>query len=402
MDEKNLFDDFEELADSIPDSVLENTKENGGENQGENADESGFYLEEDAPEEISDEASAYLAAATVTGHSSRETVMESNTIDRNSRAKKSKTNAVLAVLICLCVLVAGSSLVYLFRDTLFGSSTQTEDDDTTVITLESYAFASVFGDTLTSLVDEYTDYPEGIQEKFKAAYAQNSDFVGRLTVPGTGIDFNVYQGSSNSTYLRYDNYGVYVNHGTVFLDYQSDGDLGTRNTVIYAHNYDNDLWFDELHNYMDLEFYQENPVIYYSSLYADYAFKVIAVFVTNGSSEGDNGYLFYYPATDMTDDNFMDYYDEILQRSFIITTVDVEPTDKIITLSTCTYYFDVNGTTENARLAVIARLVRDGESEDVDVENAYYNTEVRMPQLYYDIFGGTNPYTNASKWYAIA
>ena len=242
------------------------------------------------------------------------------------------------------------------------------------------------------------NFPDGIQEKYKALYAQNTDFVGWLTVPGTSIDTPVYKTDNNSYYLKHDNYDTYTKYGIPFLDKDDSINPLSRNTVIYGHNFDNKLIFDELHNYQDLDFYKENPVIEFNTLYKDYKWKVIAAFHSNGNGDGDNGYLFYYVATGMGNNNFMEFYDEIQQRSYIHTGVDVQPTDKILTLSTCTYFFDRNGSLENARFAVIARLVRDGESEEVDTSLASENDTVRYPQLYYDVFGGVNPYRNASKW----
>lgn len=242
------------------------------------------------------------------------------------------------------------------------------------------------------------NFPDGIQEKYKALYAQNTDFVGWLTVPGTSIDTPVYKTDNNSYYLKHDNYDTYTKYGIPFLDKDDSINPLSRNTVIYGHNFDNKLIFDELHNYQNLDFYKENPVIEFNTLYKDYKWKVIAAFHSNGNGDGDNGYLFYYVATGMGNNNFMEFYDEIQQRSYIHTGVDVQPTDKILTLSTCTYFFDRNGSLENARFAVIARLVRDGESEEVDTSLASENDTVRYPQLYYDVFGGVNPYRNASKW----
>lgn len=243
-----------------------------------------------------------------------------------------------------------------------------------------------------------TKFPDGIQEKYKALYAQNSDFVGWLTVPGTCIDFPVYKQNNNDYYLKHDNYGEYTKYGVPFMDMYDDVKNLSRNTTIYGHNFDNKLIFDEIHNYRNLEFYKENPVIEFNTIYKDYKWKVIAAFHTNGESAGDNNYLFYYVAADMGNNSFMKFHDELLQRSYIHTGVDVQPTDKILTLSTCTYFFDTNGAVRNARFALIARLVRDGESEEVDTSLASENKDVRYPQLYYTAYGGTNPYKNASKW----
>ena len=59
---------------------------------------------------------------------------------------------------------------------------------------------------------------------------------------------------------------------------------------------------------------------------------------------------------------------------------------------------DVGGALQDARFAVIGRLVRDGESEEIDTSLVKANDNVRYPQLYYNVFGGSNPWVNASKW----
>lgn len=306
-----------------------------------------------------------------------------------------KFNTVFIILIIITVVLFLSSFIYMMVGIFKKDNTIIANDFVTENPL-SATIKSPFNFTQTYSVD----FPDGIQEKYKELYAQNQDFVGWLSVPGTSIDTPVYKTSNNSYYLKHDNYDTYTKYGVPFMDMYCGVQHLSRNTTIYGHNFDNGLIFDELHNYQNLEFFKENPVIEFNTLYKDYKWKVIAAFHTNGTSDGDNGYLFYYIAASMGNNSFMEFYDELEQRSYIHTGVDVQPTDKILTLSTCTYFFDKNGTTQNARFAVVARLVRDGESEDVDVSLATENKNVRYPQLYYDVYGGTNPYTNASKWEA--
>jgi len=312
--------------------------------------------------------------------------------EHKQKMERQKNKLVFSVLTAVSVMVLILSVVFLFVNR---KTTEITVDGQKNQGVSSYEFTSVFGDTLKS---KQVDYPEGLQDKFKAVYAQCQDFYGWIRVPNTGIDLPVYQTSDNVLYLKHDSFGEYSKFGVTFADEYCEDDLGSKNTVLYSHNFDDGLFFCDLHKYMDIDFYKQNPVIYFSSREHDYKFKVIGCFVSNGDTSGDNGYLFYYIAADMSDQCLLEFVDEIEQRSFIKTGVDVQGSDKLLTLSTCTYYFDRNGSLENARLAVVARLIRDGESESVDTSKAVKNDNVRMPQLYYDVFGGTNPYVNASKW----
>ena len=67
-------------------------------------------------------------------------------------------------------------------------------------------------------------------------------------------------------------------------------------------------------------------------------------------------------------------------------------TDKLLTLSTCSHEFD------DARLVVVARLVRPGESSETDTSLASLNASVHYPQVYYSKKKQTNPYANAPRW----
>ena len=76
----------------------------------------------------------------------------------------------------------------------------------------------------------------------------------------------------------------------------------------------------------------------------------------------------------------------------IKTGVDVKSDDRILTLYTC--YQDIF---DGGRLVVFARLVRDGESADVDVSKASFNHNARYPQAYYDQLGLKNPYEDQTQ-----
>ncbi len=151
--------------------------------------------------------------------------------------------------------------------------------------------------------------------------------------------------------------------------------------------------FAELINYKNLEFFKKHPTIQFDSLFEKHTWKVAAIFITNGSTESDNGYFFDYTFNHCSDSCFVEYIAELEKRSLYETGVDILPTDRLLTLSTCTYEY------EDARLVVVARQVRDGESPEVNTDLAdYKQSEPKYPDSYYQN-PSSNPYKNDKKFY---
>ena len=89
------------------------------------------------------------------------------------------------------------------------------------------------------------------------------------------------------------------------------------------------------------------------------------------------------------------YIEQVKQRALYETGVSLEPTDKIITLSTCIYDYGKNIDT---RFVVVGRLLHEGESEEIDASLVKDNPDYRRPQVWYNSKGKTNPYKNTAKW----
>ncbi len=236
-------------------------------------------------------------------------------------------------------------------------------------------------------------FPENIQLKYAKLYAENQDFVGYLSAENTDIDFAIVQGEDDEEYLEKDFFGEYTKYGSPFMSAANSRDTLDTNTVIYGHHMRDGSLFATLDQYTTLEGYKEAPVISFNTLYHDYDFKVIAVMITNIKPEDDNGYVFPYYWTSINSSlNYTAYLNQLSQRSLYDTGVSVLPTDKLLTLSTCYSEF------EDARLVVVARLVRPGESTEVDTSKAVENPNPRYPQAYYDENKLTNPYKGAYQW----
>lgn len=240
-------------------------------------------------------------------------------------------------------------------------------------------------------------FPAGIQLKYAKFYAINQDFVGYISIDELGVGLPVVQGNDEEYYMRRNIYKENSKYGCPFVPASNDMVNLDRNTVLYGHNMSDGSIFAPLNKYKTLSGYKSAPVVQFDTVYGTYKWKIFAAFITNASKEDDNGYVFPYNFTKLeSDTDFMKYIELLKERSLYDTGVDVISTDKILTLSTCTYDFD------NARFVVVARLVRDGESADVDTSQAKVNDNPHYPQAWYGKKKKDkkkNPYIDAEKWY---
>lgn len=300
-------------------------------------------------------------------------------------------NRTILIISVIVLLISGSLCIKYVSDIVKSRKTANQIAELTDPTI--YSPDADYGDTV---------FPDGIQDKYKKAYSVNSDLVGWIKVPNTAVNHPVVKSDDNKYYLRHNFYKGYERRGTAFADYRNNITNGglDANTIIYGHNYLDSTMFSDLEKYKDIEFYKANPVIEFNTIYNDYKWKVIAVFLTNADEKDDNGYVFNYIYPFMHGENYSEYFNEIAMRSLYTTGVDVNTDDKILSLSTCTRDMDIKGNGEtNARCVVVARMVRSGESEEVDTSLAVKNNNPRYPQIWYTKNKISNPYKNAEKWY---
>ncbi len=247
----------------------------------------------------------------------------------------------------------------------------------------------------------YDKYPELLDVKFPAGilydyalyYAKNPQTIGYLKIDGTKIDTPVVQADNDKYYLRHDFNGNSTSYGAVFATYKANFKPFDRNTLLYGHNMFDGERFAALANYKSIDYFKKHPVIQFDTLFEKHDWKVYAVILTNGSTESNNGYFFDFTFDNCSDTCFEEYIEELDKRKLYDTGVDLLPTDKLITLCTCTYEFD------DARLIVIARMVREGESSEVDTKLAKFKeTPVKYPESFYDN-PKSNPYKDDKKFY---
>lgn len=236
-------------------------------------------------------------------------------------------------------------------------------------------------------------FPTGILCDYALYYSQNPQTIGYIKIKGTKIDTPVVQADNNKYYLTHDFYGKTTSYGAIYASYRNSFQPFDRNTLLYGHNMTDGSRFADLLNYKSLDYFKKHPVIQFDSIYEKHMWKICAVIITNGTTDSDNGYFFDFTFNHCSDLCYEEYIEEINKRKLYDTGVDILPTDRLLTLCTCTYEYN------DARLIVIARMVRDGESPEVDVNLAdYKTTPVKYPDSYYDN-PNNNPYKNDKKFY---
>ena len=240
------------------------------------------------------------------------------------------------------------------------------------------------------------DFPDGMNPAFALLYSQNPEIAGWISIGGTDINYAVMQTDNNDKYLKTDYFGKSTNYGQPYFDYRNNIKSLDRNTIIHGHNMrHDDKIFGALEQFRNPETFINSPIIEMKTLYGNYKFKIYAVFIINSLPEQDNGNRFYYNFCDASESDFEQYLAELDKRKLYTTGVDITAQDKIITLSTCCYDF------YDARLAVVGRLVREGESTEIDPSLVKVNSNPKFPQAYYDAQKAENPYKNDEHLFSV-
>ncbi len=261
---------------------------------------------------------------------------------------------------------------------------------------------------IADVIDAETEDPNKVIEKldnlkgeekaltFEKLKKMNPDFNSWIVFPGADISLPVVKCKDNSKYLRKSFDGKYSVGGTAFIDCYNGAPFSDRNTVIYGHHMRDGSMFGKIKNYKKEEAFKKNPLIYVYTENESYVYKIYGVFLSNANVKDDNGYVFGYTFKNVsTEENFAAFMEEVRLRSYYNTGVEYEAGDKILTLSTCD-----KTEMKNGRLVVVARLLREGESKEIDTTLVRKNNNQKFPEAWYARNKRTNPYKDSAKWYA--
>lgn len=191
-----------------------------------------------------------------------------------------------------------------------------------------------------------------ILEQYQALYKENQDLIGWLSITDTNIDYPVLQCNDNEYYLHHNFYREEDKYGCLFVKDIADVNTPATNFIIYGHNMKDGSMFGNLDQYQEQTFYQEHPFIQFNTLYERRTYQVLAVFYSQVYQEDADVFKYYQFYQADTEAEFLDFYENIMASSLIVSDVTAKFGDTFLTLSTCAYHVD------DGRFVVVAKRIQ--------------------------------------------
>lgn len=178
---------------------------------------------------------------------------------------------------------------------------------------------------------------------FDALSEVNDQVVGWIYCEDTVINYPIAQAEDNDYYLRHLFNGEYNSTGCIFLDCRNSGDFTDRHSIIYGHHLRSGNMFASLMEYKDQTYYEEHPQFLLMTPGQNYVVDVFAGYVANVADEA-------WTVDFGTEEDFTSWVEKSIEKSCIRSEITPAATDRILTLSTCSYEFD------NARFVLLGVL----------------------------------------------
>ena len=123
--------------------------------------------------------------------------------------------------------------------------------------------------------------------------AVNPDVCGWIQIPGTVVNYPVYQGSTNDTYLRTNAEGNYSVGGQIFLDAENTNPgMIDMQTIIYGHHLYNGSMFKTVADMENQGMFDSVSTIWYVTENATYELQPVFAYKTDGDDENVRRFSF--------------------------------------------------------------------------------------------------------------
>ena len=183
---------------------------------------------------------------------------------------------------------------------------------------------------------------------FDALSEINPDIVAWIYIEDTEINYPVVQGTDNQYYLKRLFNGKWNGSGCIFLDSRNSPDLSDRHSISYGHHMKNGTMFSGLTEYKKQGFYEGHPTVLLVTPEQNIRVEIFAGYV---ASVEDNAWEIAMGS----DEEFENWLEEAKEHSCFKSEVAPAVTERIVTLSTCSYEFD------NARFVLLG-VIQENEN----------------------------------------
>jgi len=191
-----------------------------------------------------------------------------------------------------------------------------------------------------------------------ALQQENPDVLGWITIPETKISYPLMAAYTPDEYLHTAWDGSYNYAGSIYLECQNDRELSDFHSLIYGHNMANGSQFRTIMYYQQQNYWKEHPRIYFSTLYEEREYEVLAAFYDRIYYKAEKCFKYYEFLDPETEEEFNEGIEYFKSHSLYDTGVDAEWGDQLLTLVTCAYHV------EDGRFVVVARMVEDEPVEE--------------------------------------
>ena len=225
------------------------------------------------------------------------------------KKRRIKKKAILAAII---IAASISGIIYSLSNIL---SWKKDTNQNKTIKEETNEFVTMDEETKEYIVD------------FDKLKEQNQDTVAYINIENTNIQYVVVKTTNNEYYLRHNFNKEYNIAGWIFADYRNKFDGTDKNIIIYGHNMKDGSMFSNLKDSFNKKWQNEEHIITLKTKEQETKYQIFSTYMIEPEE--------YYIQTEFNEINFKNFLDRIKQRSTLEYNINVESTDKILTLSTC-------------------------------------------------------------------
>lgn len=182
-----------------------------------------------------------------------------------------------------------------------------------------------------------------VRLKFRPLLTINNEFVGWLRIADSGIDYPVVRGEEYQEYENKSFYGEENKNGTLALDQHCALGLGEKdkyvkkpgmNQIIYGNNRKSAFMFGRLLEYQYEKYGFSHDIITLETLYEKREYKLLSVFFDETNPRDMDAFHFENYCFSKSEEEFSDFYTNIMERSLYKTSAKGKYGDEFITLTT--------------------------------------------------------------------